>query len=200
MLEQTANTQAIVTLLLDKETSQRDFVQASRRLIRLVIEAGINFLDMEEHTVYTPTGHAFAGLKLVREPCAISIMRAGEAMEQGLRDSLLSIPMGHMLIQHDREKPSTDPQVYFHHLPGDIDKKPILLLDPIIDSGATIVNALELLSKEGVSDKNVVVLSLFASQAGIDRTLREFPNVRLALAQTIENCQAIQFSSRYFGT
>lgn len=36
---------------------------------------------------------------------------AGEAMEQGLRESLLSIPMGHMLIQRDRDHPKKDPQV-----------------------------------------------------------------------------------------
>ncbi|EGD75993.1 hypothetical protein PTSG_00700 [Salpingoeca rosetta] len=200
VLEQTPNVEAIITALLDESTPQTEFVQFSRRVIRLVIEAGINFLDMEDHTVETPSGHPFQGLKLVQEPCGISIMRAGEAMEQGLRDSLQSINMGHMLIQRDRENPSSDPQIYFHHLPANIDKKPILLLDPIIDSGATIINALRILVKEGAEDKRIIILSVFASDAGIDRVLGSFPNVRIALARKMDNCQAVRFSKRYFGT
>eukprot|EP00043_Microstomoeca_roanoka_P030263 m.25579 g.25579 ORF g.25579 m.25579 type:complete len:209 (+) comp9881_c1_seq1:104-730(+) len=200
MLDQTHNVNAIITALLDKTTPQREFVAFSHRLIRLVIEAGINFLDMEDHTVQTPTGHSFSGLKLVREPVGISIMRAGEAMEQGLRDSLFSIPMGHMLIQHDHDQRKGDPQIYFHHLPPGIDRKPILLLDPIIDSGATLLNALDILVQEGAVASNIIVLALFASSAGLQRITKRFPTIRIALAHTLENCQAIQFSKRYFGT
>eukprot|EP01147_Barroeca_monosierra_P005770 gene5770-7269_t len=200
VLKKSPNVEAIITTLLNKCTSHRDFVAFSRRLIRLVIEAGINFLEMEDHAVETPSGQTFCGLKLVQEPCGISIMRAGEAMEQGLRESLLSIPMGHMLIQRDRDHPKKDPQIYFHHLPPQINKKPILLLDPIIDSGVTIVNALQILSREGARDSHIIIISLFASSSGLDRIVQEFPNVRVAVARLMDDCQSIAFSKRYFGT
>jgi uracil phosphoribosyltransferase len=58
----------------------------------------------------------------------------GEAMEHGLRECLLSVRLGHILIQHSRDadRKKIDPQVYFSHLPPHIEARPVLLMDPIV--------------------------------------------------------------------
>jgi uracil phosphoribosyltransferase len=47
---------------------------------------GLNYLPVREKTVITPTGADFEGRAFEGKICGVSIMRAGEAMEQGLRD------------------------------------------------------------------------------------------------------------------
>lgn len=48
--------------------------------------SGLNHLPVKEHTVVTPTDCSFDGQAFEGRICGISIMRAGESMEQGLRD------------------------------------------------------------------------------------------------------------------
>ena len=60
-------------------------------------------------------------------------MRAGEAMEQGLRDCCRSVRIGKILIQRDEE--SCQPKLFYDKLPEDISSRWVLLLDPMFATG-----------------------------------------------------------------
>jgi len=60
-------------------------------------------------------------------------MRAGEAMEQGLRDCCRSVRIGKILIQRDEE--TSLPRLYYDKLPEDIAERWVLLLDPMFATG-----------------------------------------------------------------
>jgi uracil phosphoribosyltransferase len=60
-------------------------------------------------------------------------MRAGEAMEQGLRDCCRSVRIGKILIQRDEE--SCMPKLFYDKLPTDIADRWVLLLDPMFATG-----------------------------------------------------------------
>ena len=47
----------------------------------------------------TPNGETYSGLAFQKGSCGVSIIRSGEAMEQGLRDCCRSIRIGKILIQ-----------------------------------------------------------------------------------------------------
>ena len=47
----------------------------------------------------TPNGEKYSGLAFQKGSCGVSIIRSGEAMEQGLRDCCRSIRIGKILIQ-----------------------------------------------------------------------------------------------------
>ena len=69
-----------------KKTKKRDqFIFYSDRLIRLVIEEGLSYLPYERTDVTTPTGEKFEGIKFSSKICGVSMVRAGESMENGLR-------------------------------------------------------------------------------------------------------------------
>ena len=61
-------------------------------------------------------------------------MRAGEAMEQGLRDCCRSVRIGKILIQRDED--TTKPKLFYDKLPEDIADRWVLLLDPMFATGA----------------------------------------------------------------
>ncbi|KAM6253611.1 uracil phosphoribosyltransferase homolog isoform 2-T2 [Porphyrio hochstetteri] len=65
------------TIIRDKKSSRGDFVFSADRLIRLVVEEGLNQLPYTECTVTTPTGHKYEGVRFEKGNCGVSIMRSG---------------------------------------------------------------------------------------------------------------------------
>ena len=54
-LPQTAQLEALFTIIRDKNTSRGDFLLYSDRIIRLLVEEGLNHLPVIPKTVETPT-------------------------------------------------------------------------------------------------------------------------------------------------
>lgn len=121
-------------MIRDKNTDRADFIFYSNRIIRLLVEEGLNHLPTVEHTVTTPVGRTYAGLMFQGKICGVSIMRAGEAMEQGLRDCCRSVRIGKILIQRDEE--TAKPKLFYDKLPEDIAQRWVLLLDPMFATGS----------------------------------------------------------------
>lgn len=124
-------------MIRDKKTGRADFIFYSNRIIRLLVEEGLNHLPVKEHTVYTPTGKAYAGVKFEGKICGVSIMRAGEAMEQALRECCRSVRIGKILIQRDEE--TAQPRLFYDKLPTDISDRWVLLLDPMLATGLCVL-------------------------------------------------------------
>lgn len=120
-------------MIRDKKTSRADFIFYSNRIIRLLVEEGLNHLPVVEQSVTTPVGTSYLGVKFEGKICGVSIMRAGEAMEQGLRDCCRSVRIGKILIQRDEE--TCMPKLFYDKLPTDIAERWVLLLDPMFATG-----------------------------------------------------------------
>lgn len=69
--------------------------------------------------------------------CGVSIVRSGEAMEQGLRDCCRSIRIGKILVESDAETHVA--KVVYARFPDDIAKRQVLLMYPIMSTGNTVV-------------------------------------------------------------
>ena len=121
------------SMIRDRNTQRADFVFYSNRIIRLLVEEGLNHLPVVEQTISTPVGQSYAGVKFQGKICGVSIMRAGEAMEQGLRDCCRSVRIGKILIQRDED--TTKPRLFYEKLPDDIAERWVLLLDPMFATG-----------------------------------------------------------------
>ena len=73
----------------------------------------------------------------------MSIVRSGEAMEQGLRDCCRSIRIGKILVESDAETHAA--KVVYARFPDDISKRQVLLMYPIMSTGNTIVQVSRIL-------------------------------------------------------
>ena len=120
-------------MIRDKRTARADFIFYSNRIIRLLVEEGLNHLPAISQTITTPVGQSYAGVKFQGKICGVSIMRAGEAMEQGLRDCCRSVRIGKILIQRDED--TSKPKLFYDKLPEDISERWVLLLDPMFATG-----------------------------------------------------------------
>ncbi|ESZ99451.1 cytosine deaminase-uracil phosphoribosyltransferase fusion protein [Sclerotinia borealis F-4128] len=196
-LPQTPQLIALLTMIRDKNTQRADFIFYSNRIIRLLVEEGLNHLPVVEHTITTPVGRTYAGVQFQGKICGVSIMRAGEAMEQGLRDCCRSVRIGKILIQRDEE--TSLPKLFYDKLPEDIAQRWVLLLDPmfatgkfrsihsngtilIFDLGGSASMAVDVLISRGVPAERILFLNLIASPEGIESFAKKYQKVRVVTA------------------
>ncbi|THZ59322.1 uracil phosphoribosyltransferase [Aureobasidium pullulans] len=139
VLPQTPQLIALLTMIRDHRTNRADFIFYSNRIIRLLVEEGLNHLPVIQQEITTPVGRHYNGVKFEGKICGVSIMRAGESMEQGLRDCCRSVRIGKILIQRDEE--TSQPRLFYEKLPEDIKDRWVLLLDPML---ATVCLCIEL--------------------------------------------------------
>jgi len=166
----------------------------------------VHLLPFEPCGPQTPVGRVYEGLRFAPRICGVSVMRAGDSMEAGLRAVCRSVRIGKILIQ--RDKVTKLPQLYYSALPGDIADRQVLLLDPMLATGGTALAAIEVLAEHGVPERNIVFVSLIAVPEGIAAVHRRFPGVRIVTSaideRLNENAYMIpgigDFGDRYFGT
>ena len=185
------------TIIRDKNTTRSEFVFSSDRLIRLVIEEGLNYLPCSNHTVITPSGQVYEGIKFEKGNCGVSIIRSGEAMEQALRDSCRSIRIGKILIQSDEE--TSQAKVFYAKLPKDIAKRTVLLMYPILATGNTVLKAIEILCEYGVLDEKIILLTLFTTPQGLNAIIHSHPKITV-LSTELHPIAPVHFGQKYFGT
>ncbi|PVF94468.1 putative FUR1-uracil phosphoribosyltransferase [Serendipita vermifera] len=176
-LKQTAQLEALYTIIRDKSTSRGDFIFYSDRIIRLLVEEGLNHLPIVKKTVMTPTGVEFAGVGFVGRICGVSILRAGEAMEAGLREVCRSVRIGKILIQRDEE--TALPKLFFSKLPEDIATRYVLLLDPMLATGGSATKAVEVLKDAGVLEERIIFINLISCPEGLKAFCTRFPQCRV---------------------
>ncbi|ATZ48398.1 Bcfur1 [Botrytis cinerea B05.10] len=179
-LPQTPQLIALLTMIRDKNTQRADFIFYSNRIIRLLVEEGLNHLPVVEHTITTPVGRTYAGVQFQGKICGVSIMRAGEAMEQGLRDCCRSVRIGKILIQRDEE--TSLPKLFYDKLPEDIAQRWVLLLDPMFATGGSASMAVDVLISRGVPAERILFLNLIASPEGIESFAKKYQKVRVVTA------------------
>jgi uracil phosphoribosyltransferase len=167
-------------MIRDQRTERADFIFYSNRIIRLLVEEGLNYLPVVEQSVNTPVGRSYTGVKFQGKICGVSIMRAGEAMEQGLRDCCRSVRIGKILIQRDEE--TCQPKLFYEKLPADIANRWVLLLDPMFATGGSATMAVQVLKSNGVPEDRILFLNLIASPSGVADFAERFPKLRVVTA------------------
>ncbi|RVW30206.1 Uridine kinase-like protein 1, chloroplastic [Vitis vinifera] len=212
------------TLIRDHEISKHDFVFYSDRLIRLVVEHGLGHLPFTEKQVVTPTGllgikmrrimhffssclgdHYILGVDFCKKLCGVSIVRSGESMENALRACCKGIKIGKILIHRDGDNGK---QLIYEKLPKDISERHVLLLDPVLATGNSAGQAIELLIQKGVPESHIIFLNLISAPEGIHCVCKRFPSLKIVTSEIDvalnEEFRVIpgmgEFGDRYFGT
>jgi len=206
VMKMTHQIKGLHTIIRNRETSRADFIFYSDRLLRLVIEEGLGFLPFGEKTVVTPTGSLYKGIDFTSKLCGVSIVRAGESMEEALRAVCRDIRIGKILIQ--RNEKTGEPMLYYHKLPEDIAQRHVLLLDPMLATGGSAIKAIEVLIERGVKEDRIVFVNLIAAPEGIEAMRKRYPKVAIVTTEVDEKLSEKfyilpgigDFGDRYFGT
>ncbi|GAV59637.1 PRK domain-containing protein [Cephalotus follicularis] len=215
VIQSTFQIRGMHTLIRDSLTTKHDFIFYSDRLIRLVVEHGLGHLPFTEKQVITPTvatllpgvnaGSVYSGVDFCKRLCGVSVIRSGESMENALRACCKGIKIGKILIHREGDNGQ---QLIYEKLPQDILDRHVLLLDPILGTGNSAVQAISLLISKGVPESNIIFLNLISAPQGVHVVCKKFPRIKIVTSE-IENglnedFRVIpgmgEFGDRYFGT
>lgn len=197
LLPSNDNIKELQTILRDRNTTRSDFKFYADRLIRLVIEESLNNLPFTECQVFTPTGALYNGLKYGSGNCGVSIVRSGEAMEQGLRDCCRSIRIGKILVESDTD--THEARVVYAKFPEDISRRQVLLMYPIMSTGNTVKQAVNVLTQHGVKEERIILSNLFCTPAAAKAVVDYFPRMKI-LTSELHPVAPNHFGQKYFGT
>lgn len=70
--------------------------------------------------------------------------------------------------------------VYYFKVPSDIDKREVFVLDPMLATGGSVIDAIELLKEKGV--KKIKVLTVISAPEGLKRVQEKYPEVQIYTA------------------
>lgn len=195
------------TIIRDANTTTVDFIFYADRLLRLVVEAGLGHLPFRERIVTTPTGQLYVGVEFAKRICGVSIIRSGESMENALRACCKGIKIGKILVHRtgDRLFPG-EKELIYERLPADIAERYVLLMDPILGTGASAARSVQVLLEKGVNESKILFLTLIAAPEGIHRLCRQYPAMKLITSEIDEGVDEQyrivpgigEFGDRYF--
>jgi uracil phosphoribosyltransferase len=191
-----------LALLRDANTSPEHFRHHARRLGSILALRAVQDLPGTTTTVMSPLGPAPA-FGPDRTIVAVPVLRAGLGLLGGVHDVLPSALVG--MIGLERDATSLQARRYYFKVPP-LDGAWVLVLEPMLATGGSASDAVRALDAEGA--EQVTVLSVTATQQGIDRILSDNPGVRIVTAaidpRLDENGYIVpglgDFGDRLFGT
>ncbi|BFZ00159.1 hypothetical protein BsWGS_03198 [Bradybaena similaris] len=207
VLEKTSQVHGIHSFIRDKGTSRDEFIFYSKRLMRLLFESALSMLPFKNLTVETPQGIQYTGKHLAVDKIAgVSILRAGETMEQALCEVCKDVSVGKILIQTNLQ--TGEPELHYTRLPRDIKDHYIFLLDATVATGAAAMMAIRVLLDHDVPEEKIFLCSLLMAESGVHTVAYAFPKVNIVTTAVDKEVDADfhilpglgNFGDRYFGT
>lgn len=193
-----------LTRLRDRHTGTRDFQALVRELSMLMAYEATQDLRLDAVEVETPlertVGAHLAGKKLALVP----ILRAGLGMVDGITQIVPHARVGHIGMYRDER--TLEPVDYYFKIPGAGDGRLFLVLDPMLATGGSAVQATRALKDAGATD--IRMLCLIAAPEGVRRMLETHPDVPIHTAALDRGLDARGFirpglgdaGDRLFGT
>ena len=157
-----------LTIIRNKDCGTREFREVVNEIAELMVYEVCRDMPLEDIEVETPVATAvekrLAGKKVVVVP----ILRAGLGMVDGVLELLPAAKVGHIGMYRDEE--TLQPHEYFVKMPDHLDKREMIIVDPMLATGGSAIAAVDALKKRGA--KSIRFVCLVAAPEGV-KALRE---------------------------
>jgi uracil phosphoribosyltransferase len=196
--------QHVVTHLRDRTTKPATFRTLCYQISLLLALEATRDLALEQKSIETPL-ETMAGSVLVPRPLIIvPILRAGIGMVQPFLDLFPDVSVGYIGLERDHE--TAVARSYYSKLPPVTRDDRILLVDPMLATGGSAVQALDALHVQGAT--NISLLSIVSAPEGIAKVHQHHPDVPIftaALDRELNTRKYIlpglgDFGDRLYGT
>jgi uracil phosphoribosyltransferase len=151
-----------VTELRDRVTSTARFRALVDELATLLAVEATRSFPTTPCTVQTPLAQS-PGAELVAVPLLIPVLRAGFGLLPAFTRLLPDAPVGFAGLARDES--TLTAQWYLDRIPAEVGARPVLVLDPMLATGGTLLEVLRLLAGRGAT--NATVVALIAAPEGV---------------------------------
>lgn len=165
-------------ILRDVNTSTKKFRDLVNEIATLMIYDATRDLPLQDKEVQTPCGLAnckeIAGRKLAFVP----ILRAGLGMVEGALQLVPSARIGHIGLY--RDETTLEPVEYYCKLPKDIEERDVFVLDPMLATGGSAIDAIGQIKKR--NPRSIKFLCIIAAPEGLEALKKAHPDVDIFAA------------------
>ncbi|HNM85571.1 MAG: uracil phosphoribosyltransferase [Mycobacterium sp.] len=179
---------ARLATMRDERTDNAAFRAALRDLTLMLVYEATRDAPREAFTVHTPLAQT-TGYRLAQPPLLVSVLRAGLGMVDQANALMPDARVGFVGVA--RNEQTHQPTPYLESLPDDLSAQPVMVLDPMLATGGSMLYTLGLLACRGAVD--VTVVCVVAAPEGIAALERHAPNVRLFTAAIDDGLNEIAY-------
>ncbi len=170
------------TILRQTTTTNKVFRELIEEITMLMCYEALRDLPLEEVKVKTPITETTQKMIKGKKLAVVPILRAGLGMVGGMLDLVPSAKVGHIGMYRDEE--TLEPHEYYCKLPADIDKRLIVVVDPMLATGGSAIDAIAQI--KGYGGKNIKFLCIIAAPEGIKALSEAHPDVEIYCANVDE--------------
>ena len=168
-----------LSIIRDKRTGTKEFRELAGEIGVYLCYKAMEDAVLEEKEIETPICKMKTG-KLNEDNYAfVPILRAGMGMLDGIINVIPNAKIGHIGMYRD-DKNDHKPVNYFFKVPKNIENKEVILLDPMLATGGSAIDAIDLLKQKGV--KKIKFLCMIAAPEGLKAVCVKHPDVRIYCA------------------
>ncbi|MEP6695970.1 MAG: uracil phosphoribosyltransferase [Pseudonocardiales bacterium] len=172
---------ARLTTMRDERTDRASFRAALRELTLMLVYEATRDLPVLHEQVQTPVAPA-QGTRIAQPPLLVPVLRAGLGMAEAAFGLLPEAQMGFVGLA--RDELTFAPRAYMESLPQDLTGRPVIVLDPMLATGGSLVHCVGLLTSRGATD--VTVICTLAAPEGLQRLAASGLPVRVVTASVDE--------------
>ena len=167
-----------MSILRSQTTSSKEFRELIKEITMLMCFESMKDAEMQEVEVQTPLMSMKTKVLLNKHMIFIPILRAGLGMVDGIIEMIPTARFGHIGLYRDHE--TLQPIEYYCKLPAGIENKDIVLLDPMLATGGTVVDAVSLIKKR--NPRSIKFMCIVASPQGIEAVSKAHPDAKIFCA------------------
>ena len=173
-----------IAILRDERTSMKEFRELVEEITTLMtyesLKDGVPTTEVE---VKTPLEACTQRVVKDNAIAIVPILRAGLGMVNGIHVLFPSARVGHIGMYRDEE--TLQPKSYYCKLPEGIEDKLVLVVDPMLATGGSACDAIQLLKDRGC--KHIKFMAIIGAPEGVTKVAEAHPDVNIYVS-TLDRC------------
>lgn len=193
-----------LSILRDKKTGTKEFRELISEITLFLCYEAMKDANLHEVDVETPLTKMKGKMIDEKDYCFVPIIRAGTGMINGIVEMIPNAKIGHIGLYRNEE--TLKPVRYYYKMPKGIENKKVIIIDPMLATGGSGIDAITLLKEDGVKD--IKFLSIIAAPEGLKKMQEVHPDVQIYCAAIDEHLNDVGYivpglgdaGDRIFGT
>ena len=167
-----------LALLRDVNTGTKVFRELVTEISIFLMFEAMRDAKLENVTIETPLEKMETGKLNENHYAVVPILRAGMGMVDGILNVIPNAKIGHIGLYRNEE--TFEPVEYYYKMPEDIDKREVLVIDPMLATGGSASATISRLKQDGVT--KIKLLCIVAAPQGIKTIEDDHPDVQIFCA------------------
>ena len=164
-----------ISILRKKSTGTNEFRRVVEEIAVLMGYEALSDLQTTEISISTPIEDTMSPVINGKNLAVVPVLRAGLGMVNGILALVPPAKIGHIGLYRDPE--THKPVEYYCKLPENIDQRTIVVVDPMLATGGSAIDAVSLIKERG--GRKIKFMSIIAAPEGVEALMKAHPDIQL---------------------